>query len=244
VVTGASRGIGRAICQALAADGVAVAVGYHQRRGDALETVAAIRGVGGEAFAVQVDVSREASANHLVEMAVRRLGRLDILVNNAALTDRHRPWTEVSVADWDASMATNAKGAYLCFRAAYPALRQSGSGRVINIGSVTFDLGKENRIQYVATKGALVGFTRSLCREVGVDGITVNCVSPGAIRTEREVELFPDERAAERQLFALQAIKRLGRPEDIGAAVAFLASEKASFITGQTLLVDGGWVMH
>jgi 3-oxoacyl-[acyl-carrier protein] reductase len=244
LVTGGARGIGRAICRALADDGSPVVVGYHRRREDALETVRLIVAAGGEAMAAQADVSDEAGASYLVETARSEFGRLDVLVNNAALTDRHRPWTEVSPADWDDSMATNAKGAFLCFRAAHPLLRASGSGRVINIGSVTYDLGKENRVQYVASKGALVGFTRSLAREVGVDGITVNTVSPGAIRTERELELFPDEAAAERELFALQAIKRRGEPADIAAAVAFFASERASFITGQTLLVDGGWVMR
>jgi 3-oxoacyl-[acyl-carrier protein] reductase len=149
----------------------------------------------------------------------------------------------VSVADWDDSLDTNARGAFLCFRAAYDLLKASGSGRIVNIGSVTFDLGKENRVQYVASKGALLGFTRSLAREVGVDGITVNMVSPGAIRTEREIEMFPDTEASERQLFPLQAIKRLGEPRDIATAVAFFASEEASFVTGQALIVDGGWIM-
>jgi 3-oxoacyl-[acyl-carrier protein] reductase len=243
VVTGASRGIGRAICIALASRGVGVIVGYYRRRSDALETVRTIRATGGEAHAVQVDVSREASARRLIEAARTRFGRLDILVNNAALTDEHRPWTQVSVKDWEDSLDTNAKGAYLTFRAAYEMLRASGSGRIINIGSVTYDLGKENRVQYVASKGALVGFTRSLAREVGVDGITVNVVSPGAIRTEREVEMFPDAAASERQLFPLQAIKRLGEPRDIANAVAFFAAEESSFVTGQTLIVDGGWIM-
>jgi 3-oxoacyl-[acyl-carrier protein] reductase len=244
VVTGGSRGIGRAICRALASEGVAVIVGYHRRRGDALETVRAIRASGGSAVAVQADVARESGAVRLIDAARTNFGRLDVLVNNAALTDAHRPWTEVSVSDWEASLDTNAKGAFLCFRAAYPLLRVSGAGRVINIGSVTFDLGKERRVQYVASKGALIGFTRSLAREVGVDGITVNAVSPGAIRTEREIELFPDKEASERELFAVQAIKRLGEPRDVAAAVTFLASDAASFITGQTLLVDGGWVMR
>jgi 3-oxoacyl-[acyl-carrier protein] reductase len=244
LVTGGSRGIGRAICQALAADGMAIVVAYHHRRHDALETAASIRSGGGTAAVARVEVTRGSSVSRLVEVASLRFGRLDVLVNNAALTDRHRPWQEVATEDWDATMATNARGAYLLFRAAYPLLRASGSGRVINIGSVTFDLGKRNRVQYVASKGALVGFTRSLAREVGADGITVNCVSPGAIETEREIELFPDRAVAERELLSVQAIKRLGRPSDVGAAVAFLASERASFITGQTLLVDGGWVMR
>jgi 3-oxoacyl-[acyl-carrier protein] reductase len=220
-----------------------VIVGYHRRRSDALETVRAIRATGGTAHAIQADVSRESSATRLIDAARTRFGRLDILVNNAALTDDHRPWTQVSVADWEDSLDTNAKGAFLCFRAAYEMLKASGSGRVINIGSVTFDLGKENRVQYVASKGALLGFTRSLAREVGIDQITVNMVSPGAIRTEREIEMFPDQQASERQLFPLQAIKRLGEPQDIAMAVAFFASEQASFVTGQALIVDGGWIM-
>jgi 3-oxoacyl-[acyl-carrier protein] reductase len=244
IVTGGSRGIGRAICQALAADGVSVVVGYHRRRSDALETVRTIRSAGGSAVAVRGDVGREPDARRLVDAASANFGRLDILVNNAALTDAHRPWTEVSPSDWAASLDTNAKGAFLCFRAAFPLLRASGAGRVINIGSVTFDLGKENRVQYVASKGALVGFTRSLAREVGTDGITVNVISPGAIRTEREIELFPDQESSDRALFELQAIKRRGEPQDIAAAVVFLASDGASFITGQTLLVDGGWIMR
>jgi len=199
---------------------------------------------GGSAVAVRADVSLAADCDRLVATAIERFGGLDILVNNAAETDTHRDWTAISEADWDHVMAVNAKGLFLCFRAAHPYLVQSPAGRVVNIGSVTFHLGQARLLHYVSSKGAVVGFTRSLAREVGPSGITVNAVEPGAIRTEMEEELFPGQAEESARVMATrQSLPRRGEPEDVAAAVAFLASDDAGFITGQTLLVDGGWAM-
>lgn len=195
-------------------------------------------------MAVRADVSIAADCDRLMTTAVERFGRLDILVNNAAETDTHRAWTAISEDDWDHVMAVNAKGGFLCFRAAYPHLARSPAGRVINIGSVTFQRGQGRLLHYVASKGAVVGFTRSLAREIGPEGITVNGVAPGAIRTEAEQELFPGrEEETARVMAERQSIPRRGVPSDVAGVVAFFASDDAGFITGQTLLVDGGWAM-
>jgi 3-oxoacyl-[acyl-carrier protein] reductase len=245
VVTGAARGIGRAIVERLAVEGAAVAFSYRGHAEEAAELAERLARAGRSVVAVRADVSVAADCDRLVATAVDRYGRLDILVNNAAETDTHRDWTAISEADWDHVMAVNARGGFLCFRAAYPYLRQSPAGRVVNIGSVTFEIGQARLLHYVASKGAVVGFTRSLAREIGPDGITVNAVEPGAIQTEAEAELFPGQAAATAVTMAgRQSIGRRGLPSDVAGAVAFFASDDAAFITGQTLLVDGGWAMR
>ena len=243
LVTGGARGIGRAICLALAADGHAVAVNY-RTRGEAAEQVAEeIRAGGGRAIAVGGDVAQAADVERLVATTVECLGPPTILVNNAALTDTHKPWTAISEAEWREVIDVNLTSCFLMLRAVHPHMQRAGWGRIVNISSVTVHLGKENLLHYVASKAGMIGFTRTLAREVGVDGITVNAVTPGAIQTEAELEMFPDQAGILTMLSGLQAVKRRGVPTDIGAAVAFLASEEAGFISGQTLNVDGGWAM-
>jgi 3-oxoacyl-[acyl-carrier protein] reductase len=244
LVTGAARGIGRAIAVGLAAAGARVAVDYATRADEAAEVVAAITSAGGQAFALQGDVSVAADAERLVATTVERFGGLDILVNNAALTEVHKPWFEISEADWDRMQEVNLKGCFLMFRAAYPHLRDSGHGRVINISSVTFWVGHTRLAHYVASKGGVIGFTRALAREVGREAITVNAVTPGAIHTEAELAIGIDPEEMRRQMATLQSIPRRGLPEDIAGGVVFLASDAASFITGQTLNIDGGWALH
>jgi len=244
IVTGAARGIGRAIVERLVGDGASVVFSYRSHAEEAAALADRLGAAGGSAVAVQADISVAADCDRLVATAIERFGRLDILVNNAAETDTHRDWTAISEADWDQVMAVNAKGLFLCFRAAHPHLVQSPAGRVVNIGSVTFRLGQARLLHYVSSKGAVVGFTRSLAREVGPSGITVNAVEPGAIRTEMEEELFPGQAEESARVMATrQSIPRRGEPEDVAGAVAFFASDDAAFITGQTLLVDGGWAM-
>lgn len=243
LVTGGSRGIGAAICRALAADGCAVAVNYRRRADDARAVVDSIVGAGGRAVALAGDVSDAAAVDRLVADATETLGPVTILVNNAALTDAHKPWTQIDEAEWDRVMAVNLKSCFLCFRACYPAMREAGWGRVVNISSVTFHLGRPHLVHYVASKAGMIGFTRSLAREVGTDGITVNAVTPGAIQTESELELFPDQEGIAAWLLPEQAVKRRGTPQDVAAAVAWLASDAAAFVSGQTINVDGGWAM-
>jgi len=162
-------------------------------------------------------------------------------VNNAAFYPS-RPWTEIT-EEWDKVLAINLKGHFLCARAAYPHMRGRGYGRVINAASVIFFIGLANLLDYVSIKGGVVGFTWTLAREVGPEGITVNAISPGAFPTDAE-KIHPGPEGYNRWVLDQQGIKRHGTPEDIGNLVTFLASDAASFITGQTVGIDGGWAMH
>jgi 3-oxoacyl-[acyl-carrier protein] reductase len=241
IVTGGGGGLGSGICAALAAAGAAVVVTGRTR--EKLDRVAAgIVAAGGRALAIEVDIADRQSVAAMTERVVSELGSVDILVNNAAVYHR-KPWTEITEADWDQVLDTNLKGYYLCARAAYPALKASGHGRVINVASITFFGGVPFLLDYVASKGGIVGFTRALAREVGPDGITVNTLSPGAFPTDAE-KIHPDLENYNREILAAQSIKRRGTPEDVGHLVTFLAGDGASFITGQLIQIDGGWMMH
>ncbi len=244
LVTGASRGIGRAIALGLAREGAKVIVNYSTLSKQANEVVVEIGALSGEAIAIRADVSVAAQVERMVSEATHRFGGLDILVNNAAITDLHRPWTQITEDEWDRTQDVNLKSCFLCFRAAHPFLRRSGHGRVISISSVTFWVGHAQLLDYVASKGGIIGFTRALAREVGLEEITVNAVTPGAIQTEVELELFPDQVSLASEMARLQSIPRRGLPEDIANGVVFLATDDASFITGQTLNIDGGWAFH
>jgi 3-oxoacyl-[acyl-carrier protein] reductase len=172
------------------------------------------------------------------------LGGPTILVNNAAASvTGATPWTEIAPDQWDGVLRANITGAFLCARAVHPYMRARGRGRIITMGSVRSPLGRPGNVHYTASKSALEGMGRVLAREVGADGITVNTIIVGAIRTAAEAE-YGDPVEVDRMLLNLQAIKRRGVPEDIAGVVAFLASRDADFITGQTITVDGGWVMH
>jgi NAD(P)-dependent dehydrogenase (short-subunit alcohol dehydrogenase family) len=178
----------------------------------------------------------------MAEEVESELGGIDILVNNAAIYPS-RPWTEIAEEEWDDVLAVNLKGYFLCARACHASMAARGRGRVINLSSITFFLGFTNLLDYVSSKGGVIGFTRSLAREVGPDGITVNAIAPGAFPTAAE-RIHPDPEGYSRWVLDQQSLKRRGRADDIGNAVVFLASDAASFITGQTLMVDGGWVHH
>ena len=241
IVTGGGGGLGSGICRALGAAGATVVVAGRTK--EKLDLVASeIVSAGGRALAVTVDIANPQSVDAMTERVVSELGSIDILVNNAAVYHR-KPWTEITEADWDQVLDTNLKGYYLCARAAYPALQASGRGRVINVASITFFGGVPFLLDYVASKGGIVGFTRALAREVGPDGITVNTLSPGAFPTDAE-KIHPDLENYNREILAAQSIKRRGTPEDVGHLVTFLAGDGASFITGQLIQIDGGWMMH
>lgn len=241
VVTGAGGGLGRGICAALARDGAAIAA--VDRSHDRLASLSGeLAQSGSRAIEVTADVSDEQSVRRMADEVERQLGPAAILVNNAAVYPR-RPWSEVSVLEWDEVMAVNARGYFLCAKALDGALRASGHGRIVNVASTTFLQGTEQLVAYVASKGAVLGLTRTLARELGPAGVTVNAIAPGAFPTDAE-KIHPDLEEYNRHVLAQQSIKRRGSPEDVGALVAFLAGDGASFISGQTVVIDGGWVLH
>ncbi|MCI0815942.1 MAG: 3-oxoacyl-[acyl-carrier-protein] reductase [Chloroflexi bacterium] len=236
LVTGASRGIGRAVALRLAADGAAVAVNYHTGEAEAAEVVAAITGAGGTAVSIGGDVSDAAGAAATVATAADALGGLDILVNNAGIT-RDNLVLRLSEEDWDAVLDVNLKGAFLCTKAALRPMLRQRSGRIINMTSVVAGTGNPGQANYAAAKAGLIGLTKTVAREVASRGITVNAVAPGFIST-RMVEAITEEQRG----LVLERIPlaRFGTPEDVAACVAFLASDDAGYITGQVLGVDGG----
>ena len=246
LVTGAARNIGAATALRLAAEGAAVAVHYHRDSGraDAEAVVARIVAAGGRAMAVAADVGDEAAVTAMVAAIERALGGPTILVNNAAASVAgSRPWTEISPDEWDYVLRANVTGAFLCARAVHPFMKAKGHGRIVTMGSVRSPLGRPGNIHYTTSKSALEGMGRVLARELGPDGITVNTIIVGAIRTDAEAA-YGDPAEVDRMLLDLQAIKRRGEPDDIAGVVAFLASRDADFITGQTITVDGGWAMR
>jgi pyridoxal 4-dehydrogenase len=236
IVTGGARGLGRAIARKLAVEGAAVAVADLNGEG-ARETVAGLS-VG---LALEVDVSVEDDVERMVRETLARFGKVDVLVNNAAIV----PWAafdELDLAEWRRIMAVNLDGVFLACRAVLEPMRAAGYGRIVNITSTVFLTGVPFVAHYVAAKGGVFALTRSLASEVGEHGITVNSVAPGLTRTEGTLET-PHAELYD-HVVSLQAIPRLGMPEDVAPAVAFLASEEAGWITGQMIVADGGLARH
>jgi 3-oxoacyl-[acyl-carrier protein] reductase len=242
IITGGGGALGAGIALGLAQAGASIVLADVKQEAAAV-IADQIQVQGGQALAIGCDVADSASVEAMVAQAIATYGGIDILVNNAAIYPA-RPWTEITEAEWDRVFAVNIKGYYLCARAVYPSMKMRGGGKIINISSITFFLGKWDRLlDYVSTKGAVVGFTKGLARELGPEGITVNCIAPGAFPTDAE-KIHPDPEGYNRAVLENQAIKRRGTPTDMANAVLFFASELSDFVTGQSLLVDGGWVMH
>jgi pyridoxal 4-dehydrogenase len=237
IVTGAAQGIGAAVAEQLAAQDAQIVVADINAEGAA----AVAARLGEPSFAVTVDVADEGSVTALHQEVVRRTGRIDILVNNAAIVP-FTAWDDVDFAEWRRIMRVNLDGVYLMCRASSGEMRKRGYGRIVNIASNTFFAGTPNMAAYVAAKGGVIGFTRALATELGGYGITVNAVSPGL--TASEGVLGGPHAGAFDFVGTLQALKRRAVPADIAPAVAFLASEQAGWITGSTLNVDGGHVRH
>jgi NAD(P)-dependent dehydrogenase (short-subunit alcohol dehydrogenase family) len=239
IVTGGARHIGAAYCRKLAAEGAAIVIA------DILdgELVAKeIRSRNGRALALQIDVSKEEDTIRMAAETVNAFGRIDILVNNAAIfinIQRH-PCYEITSDEWDRVSAVNIKGPFLCAKAVFPQMKEQKYGKIINISSSTAYWGTPNFLHYVASKAALIGMTRSLAREVGEYGICVNAIAPGLV--EHEGQNAP-KILTDLQLKA-RSIKRLETPEDLFGTVIFLASSDSDFMTGQTIVVDGGSVFH
>ena len=232
IVTGGAQGIGRAIAEKLGAEGAQVVIADLNGAG-AEEAAAAIPG----AVGLQADVSSQADVSRIVDETVGRFGKLDILVNNAAIVP-FTAWDDIDFAEWRRIMATNLDGVFLVCRAASDAMRKNEYGRIVNIASNTVVAGTPNMAAYVAAKGGVFGFTRALATELGKYGITVNTVSPGL--TETEGVMASPHAAAFDFVQSLQAIPRHGVAADIAPVVAFLASEEARWVTGQMVVVDGG----
>jgi 3-oxoacyl-[acyl-carrier protein] reductase len=241
LVTGAGGGLGDGICSALASSGASVAA-LDVEREKAERVTAKLSRAGARCAAFEADVSDRSSIQETLERVADELGGVDILINNAAIYPR-RAWTEIREEEWDRVMAVNLKGYFLCARAAYPYMREKGRGNIVNVASITFFIGWTLLMDYVASKGGVVGFTRTLAREVGPDNINVNAIAPGAFPTDAE-KIHPDQEGYNRWVLEQQAIKRRGNPQDIGNLVAFLSSDASSFITGQTIEIDGGWMMR
>ncbi len=239
IVTGASRGIGRATALRLAQEGAKVVVNYAGNLAAAEKTVDDIKQAGGDAILFQADVADPQAAGELVKAATAAFGRIDILVNNAGIT-RDNLLVFMKEDDWDAVMNTNLKGVFNCTKAVAKTMIKQRAGRIINLTSVVGIMGNAGQTNYAAAKAGVIGFTKSAAKELAARGITVNAVAPGYITTDMSAAI-PEQAKAD--LAQKIPLSRLGKPEDVAEAVLFLASDAANYITGQTINVDGGMVM-
>ncbi|MBF1362587.1 MAG: 3-oxoacyl-[acyl-carrier-protein] reductase [Megasphaera micronuciformis] len=239
VVTGGSRGIGRAVAEALAAEGATVAVIYAGNIKAAEDTVRTIEEAGGKAFAVQCDVADEAAVTDMVKMVHEKLGTIDVFVNNAGIT-RDGLLMRMKREDWDAVLSTNLTGVYNCTKAVTKIMMKQRSGSIINMTSVVGETGNAGQANYAAAKAGVIGFTKSVAKELASRNIRVNAVAPGCIDTDMTAVLSD---AVKEEMIKSIPLGRTAAPEEVAQAVVFLASQKAGYITGQTLNVDGGMVM-
>lgn len=239
LVTGASRGIGRAIALALAAQGADVAVNYAGSEAAAKEVAAEIEAMGRKAFVIQADIASTEASTAMVDAVVKEFGRIDVLVNNAGIT-RDGLLMRMKEEDWDAVITTNLKGVFNCTKAAIKYMMKQRFGSIVNISSIVGVMGNAGQANYCAAKAGVIGFTKATAKEVAARGIRVNAIAPGFIKTDM-TSVLP-EKVVEAMLAGIP-LNRLGETEDIAKAVLFLASSDANYITGQTLHVDGGMVM-
>lgn len=239
LITGASRGIGRAAAEAFAKAGYDVAVNYN-KSAEAAETLCReLEKYSVKALPFQADVADKKAVNAMTNEIEKKLGGVSVLVNNAGIAEQAL-FTDITEKMWDRMFAVNVKGAYNCTQAVLPKMIHEKYGRIINISSMWGISGASCEVHYSAAKAALIGFTKALAKEVGLSGITVNCVAPGVIDTDMNGHLSPEIIS---ELKEETPLNRIGTPRDVAETVLFLASEKASFITGQTISVDGGFIL-
>lgn len=240
IVTGAAQGIGRTYALALAEAGARVCVSDIVMPAD---TVAEITSHGGEAIGVVADVSDQKSLDGMIERATTAFGKLNILVNNAGMFGslKMKPYSEIAIDEWDKVMAVNVRGVWQAIMAAAPAMTEGG--KIINISSGTAFKGSPYLLHYVASKGAVIALTRAIARELGPKNICVNAIAPGLVMSAN-VQAHPDWQNAAASIVSSRALKRDSKPDDLIGALLFLASDDSNFVTGQTLVVDGGSVMH
>ena len=239
LVTGASRGIGRAIALELARQGAKVAVNYAGNEAKANEVVEEIKNMGGEAFAIQADVSNAEAVDQMVKAVLERFERIDILVNNAGIT-RDNLLMRMKEEEWDDVINTNLKGVFNCTKAVTRPMMKQRYGRIVNIASIVGVSGNPGQANYVAAKAGVIGLTKTAARELASRNITVNAVAPGFITTDMTDRLSEELKA---EMLKQIPLARFGEPEDVAKVVSFLVSDAASYMTGQTLHVDGGMVM-
>jgi 3-oxoacyl-[acyl-carrier protein] reductase len=245
IVTGGGHGIGKAYAARLAAEGAKIVIAEIDEKA-ALAVARELTAAGHEAIGLRTDVSDPDSVEMMAAAAVDRFGRIDVLVNNAAIFATvpmsRSPFDQITVDEWDRMMTVNVKGTWLASRAVIPQMRKQGYGKIINISSGTAIKGSPSRIHYVTSKAGILGFTKTLANEVGKDNICVNCVAPGSTLSEEN----PDEGVIKMRNVAAgaRALKRVQTPEDLTGAIVFFASADSDFITGQTLVVDGGSCLH
>ncbi|MBM3218417.1 MAG: 3-oxoacyl-ACP reductase FabG [Candidatus Rokubacteria bacterium] len=245
IVTGGAQGIGRAYCEGLAREGAKVVVADLERA-HADDLVRALAKDGHDALAVRTDVADAADTERMAQATLDRFGRIDGLINNAAVFQRPAmsrvPFEKIPVEEWDRLMAVNVRGVFLCCRAVVPAMKARRYGKIVNISSGTVFYGAPNALHYVTSKAGVIGITRSLARELGEHRITVNAIAPGLIISMDDVDPARDAQNAQR--LQARAIKRTEVPEDVVGAAIFFCSAESDFITGQTLVADGGAQMH
>jgi 3-oxoacyl-[acyl-carrier protein] reductase len=239
LITGASRGIGRAIALYFAKNGAKVAVNYSGSEAKANEVVEEIKANGGTAFSIKADISSSEDVTNMVKSVIDEFGSLDVLVNNAGIT-RDNLLMRMKEEDWDAVINTNLKGVFLTTKAVTRQMMKQRNGRIINIASIVGVSGNAGQANYVAAKAGVIGLTKTTAKELSSRGITVNAIAPGFIETDMTGKL---EEGIKEDMLRNIPLARFGQPDDIAAAAAFLASDSSSYITGQTLHVDGGMVM-
>ena len=242
IVTGGGRGLGKAFCLKLAEEGAKVVVV------DVIDTTGTVKEIeerNGSAIGLKVDVSKEEDTQRMAEETVAKFGRIDVLVNNAAIFYglERKSFQDISTEEWDRLMAVNVKGQWLCAKAVAPEMKKQGKGKIINVASNVAFTGHVGFLHYLTSKAAILGLTRGLAGELGEHGICVNTLCPGMAMTEARRLYTTDELALERAQKE-QLIKRPQQPEDLVGIVAFLASDESDLMTGQTVVVDGGWILH